>query len=62
MPPADGLPPPSPREHGVVTLPGAHVYIGIVGHNIDTVELQDFAFLGNRDTPSSPTLWGNPNS
>ena len=45
-----------------VTLPGAHVYIGIVGHNIDTVELEDFAFLGNRDTPSSPTLWGNPNS
>ena len=45
-----------------LTLPGAHVYIGIVGHNIDTVELQDFAFLGNRDTPSSPTLWGNPNS
>ena len=45
-----------------LTLPGAHVYIGIVGHNIDTVELQDFAFLGNQDTPSSPTLWGNPNS
>ena len=45
-----------------LTLPGAHVYIGIVGHNIDTVELQDFAFLGNRDTPGSPTLWGNPNS
>ena len=45
-----------------LTLPGAHVYIGIVGHNIDTVELQDFAFLGNRDTPSFPTLWSNPNS
>ena len=45
-----------------LTLPGAHVYIGIVGHNIDTIQLQDFAFLGNRDTPSFPTLWGNPNS
>jgi hypothetical protein len=45
-----------------LTLPGAHVYIGIVGHNIDTIELEDFAFLGNRDTPGSPTLWGNPNS
>ena len=45
-----------------LTLPEAHVYIGIVGHNIDTIELQDFAFKGNRDTPSSPTLWGNRNS
>ena len=45
-----------------VTLPGAHVYIGIVGHNIDTVELEDFAFLGNQDIPGIPTLWGNPNS
>ena len=35
-----------------LTLPGAHVYIGIVGHNIDTIELEDFAFLGNRDTPA----------
>ena len=38
-------------------LPGAHVYVGIVGHNIDTVELADYAFLGNRDTPGSPTIW-----
>ena len=41
-------------------LPGAHVYVGIVGHNIDTVELQDFAFVGGtHDTPSFPTIWGN---
>jgi hypothetical protein len=41
-------------------LPGAHVYVGIVGHNIDTIELADFAFLGGtRDTPSFPTIWGN---
>ena len=45
-----------------MTLPGAHVYIGIVGLDSDPIELVDFAFLGNRDTPSSPTLWGNPNS
>jgi hypothetical protein len=41
-------------------LPGAHVYVGIVGHNIDSVELADFAFLGGtQDTPSFPTIWGN---
>ena len=41
-------------------LPGAHVYVGIVGHNIDSIELEDFAFLGGaHDTPSFPTIWGN---
>jgi hypothetical protein len=45
-----------------MTLPGAHVYIGIVGRDGNPGELLDFAFLGNRDTPSFPTLWGNPNS
>jgi hypothetical protein len=49
--------------HGIANyrllLPGAHVYVGIVGHDIDSVELQDFAFLGGtRDTPSFPTIWG----
>ena len=44
-----------------VTLPGAHVYIGIVGHNIETVELEDFAWLGNQDVPGNPTLWFDPN-
>ena len=44
-----------------VTLPGAHVYIGIVGHNIDTVDLEDFAWLGNQDVPGNPTLWFDPN-
>jgi hypothetical protein len=39
-------------------LPAAHVYVGIVGHNIDSVELEDFAFLGGTgDTPSFPTVW-----
>jgi hypothetical protein len=41
-------------------LPGAHVYVGIVGHNIDPVELEDFAFLGGtHDTPSFPTIWSH---
>ena len=44
-----------------VTLPGAHVYIGIVGHNIDTIELEDFAWLGNQDVTGNPTLWFDPN-
>ena len=40
-------------------LPGAHVYVGITGHNIDGIELEDFAFLGGtHDTPSFPTIWG----
>ena len=43
-------------------LPGAHVYVGIVGHDIDPVELEDFAFLGNHDTPSFPTIWGSPDA
>jgi hypothetical protein len=44
-----------------LTIPGAHVYIGIVGHNVDTIELEDFAWLGNKDVPGNPTLWGNAN-
>ena len=44
-----------------MTLPGAHVYIGIVGLDSDPIELVDFAFLGNRH-PELPDLWGNPNS
>ena len=41
-------------------LRGAHVSVGIIGHNIDTVDLEDFAFLGGtHDTPSFPTIWGN---
>lgn len=40
-----------------ILLPGAHVYIGIVGHNIDPVELEAFAFRGSHDVPGFPTLW-----
>jgi hypothetical protein len=45
-----------------LTLPGAHVYIGIVGHNVDTIDLEDFAWLGNKDVPGNPTLWLDPNA
>jgi hypothetical protein len=42
------------------TLPGEHVYIGVLGRSADLVALEDFAWEGNRDTPGSPTLWGSP--
>jgi hypothetical protein len=45
-----------------LTLAGAHVYIGIVGHNVDTIELEDFAWQGNKDVPGNPTLWFDPNA
>jgi len=43
-----------------VTLPGVHVYIGILGNSSDTRALADFAFRFNQDVPGSPTLWGRP--
>lgn len=42
------------------TMPGSHVYIGILGKDDNMVGLEDFAWLGNRDTPGTPTLWGEP--
>jgi hypothetical protein len=39
-------------------LPGVHVYIGIRGQSDDMRALEDFAWLGNQDTPGNPTLWG----
>lgn len=41
-----------------MTLPGANVYVGILGNSDDTAALSDFAWLGNQDTPGNPTLWG----
>ena len=38
-------------------LPGAHVAIGIRGRSDDMQALEDFAWLGNQDTPGNPTLW-----
>jgi len=39
------------------TLPGDHVYIGILGNTTNMAALEDFAWLGSQDTPGSPTLW-----
>jgi len=42
------------------TLPGEHVYIGVLGRTNDMAALESFAWLGNRDTPGTPTLWAEP--
>ena len=39
---------------------GNAVYIGILGRTADMDALHEFAFRGNRDTPSYPTLWRIP--
>ena len=39
------------------TMPGWHVYIGILGRSADTRALENFAWRGNQDTPGNPTLW-----
>jgi hypothetical protein len=39
---------------------GDRVYVGILGRTADMGVLEDFAWLGNRDTPGNPTLWGDP--
>ena len=40
-----------------VTLPGAHVYVGLLGRTADLQALYDWAWFGNEDTPGNPTLW-----
>ena len=40
-----------------VTLPGANLYIGILGRSKDMAALADFAFRGSQDVPGFPTLW-----
>jgi hypothetical protein len=42
------------------TISGNHVYIGILGRSADMRALDDFAWLGNQDTPGTPTLWMTP--
>jgi hypothetical protein len=42
------------------TLPGANVYVGILGSSDDMAALADFAWVGNQDTPGNPTLWAEP--
>jgi len=62
---ADGI---APYRHGCfvndagygnyrVTLPGAHIYIGLLGRTAAMGTLEDWAFLGSMDTPGFPTLW-----
>jgi hypothetical protein len=41
-------------------LPVVHVSIGIRGRSDDMKALEDFAWLGNEDTPGNPTLWARP--
>jgi hypothetical protein len=43
-----------------ITLPGSHVYIGMLGRSKDMRVLDDVAFLGSMDTPGFPTLWDQP--
>jgi hypothetical protein len=41
-----------------LTMPGEHVYIGILGQSADMVALETFAWRQpNADTPGMPTLW-----
>jgi hypothetical protein len=40
-----------------VTLPGAHVYVGLLGRTAAMAPLRNWAIYGNNDTPSFPTLW-----
>lgn len=39
------------------TLPGFHVYVGLLGRNTHMDRLQSWAWFGNTDTPGNPTLW-----
>ena len=42
------------------TVPGDHVYVGLLGNSADMLALENFAWIGNQDTPGNPTLWGEP--
>jgi hypothetical protein len=39
------------------TLPGFHVYVGLLGRTANMQTLEDWAWIGNVDTPGNPTLW-----
>jgi hypothetical protein len=43
-----------------LTMPGPHVYVGLLGRTAAMRPLSDWAFFGNQDTPSYPTLWVPP--
>jgi hypothetical protein len=38
----------------------ARVYIGVLGRSADMAALEDWAWIGQKDTPGSPTLWSEP--
>jgi hypothetical protein len=41
-----------------LTMPGKHVYIGVLGQSADVVALETFVWQQpNQDTPGIPTLW-----
>ena len=40
-----------------LTLPGFHVYVGLLGRTADFRSLEDWAWFGNQDVPGAPTLW-----
>jgi hypothetical protein len=40
-----------------VTMPGTHVYIGLLGRTARMDTLRDWAWFGNQDVPGNPTLW-----
>jgi len=46
------------RANYSATLPTYHVSIAILGARDDMGYLEEFAWLGNQDTPGNPTLWG----
>jgi hypothetical protein len=39
------------------TLPGFHVYVGLLGRTAQVRPLEDWAWFGNEDVPGNPTLW-----
>jgi hypothetical protein len=39
------------------TISGVNVYMGLLGRTEDMRSLEDWAWLGNADTPGGPTLW-----
>jgi hypothetical protein len=42
------------------TVPDSLVYVGILGTGRDLGTLHDWAWLGNREVPGSPTVWREP--
>jgi hypothetical protein len=39
------------------TIPGFHVYVGLLGRTAAVRPLEDWAWIGNEDIPGQPTLW-----